>query len=224
MNGYSSVFWLALCASLTALGLVVTVLVGRKRSTRSMLHGAAWSLIPIAAYMTGSTLMLWRIGEAIGAFASAFVFSTLRWAGIGVVALIAVLFLVSGGRARRRAAREGRAARAARKQEKKAAEASADGGAGAVTRGSRGAVTSGTAGGLGVSGMGTSSASAGAASKTARQPEPARKVKAAGGKAAADDDMADIEEILRNRGLLPEAHECFDPPMPQRVYVVITRL
>ena len=70
MNGYSSVFWLALCASLTALGLVLTVLVGRRRSTRSMLHGAAWSLIPIAAYMTGSTLMLWRIGEAIGAFAS----------------------------------------------------------------------------------------------------------------------------------------------------------
>jgi hypothetical protein len=224
MNGYSSVFWLALCASLTALGLVLTVLVGRKRSTRSMLHGAAWSLIPVAAYMTGSTLMLWRIGEAIGAFASSFVFSTLRWAGIGVVALTVVLFLASGGRARRRAAREGRAARVARKQEKKAAEASASGGAGSVTPGSRGAVTSGIAGGLGVSGTGRVSTSAGAAATSARQPEPARKAKAAGGKPAADDDMADIEEILRKRGLLPETHECFDPPGRQRVCVVITRL
>jgi hypothetical protein len=204
MNGYSSAFWLALCASLTALGLVVTVLVGRRRSTRSMLHGAAWSLIPIAAYMTGSTLMLWRIGEAIGSFASSFVFSTLRWAGIGVVGLIVVLFLVSGGRTRRKAAREGRAARIGRKREKKAAGAAADGGAGSVTAGSRGAVTSAMAGGLGLEGTGRVSASAGTPAPSAREPEPARRAKAAGAKPAADNDMADIEEILRKRGILPE--------------------
>jgi hypothetical protein len=201
MNGYSSVFWFALCASLTALGLVLTVLIGRKRSTRSMLHGAAWSLIPIAAYMTGSTLMLWRIGEAIGTFGSSFVFSTLRWAGIGVAGLIAVLFLASGGRARRKAAREGRAARVARRQEKKAAEAGAAGAAGSLTPGSKGAVTSGTAGGLGVSGVGRVSSSAGTTASPDRQPEPARRAKAAGRKPAAGDDMADIEEILRQRGL-----------------------
>jgi hypothetical protein len=205
MNGYSSAFWLALCASLTALGLVLTVLIGRKRSTRAMLHGAAWSLIPIAAYMTGSTLMLWRIGEAIGSFASSFVFSTLRWAGVGVVGLIVVLFLASGGRRRRKAAREGRAARVARKQEKKAAEAPAGSSAGAVTQGGRGAVTSGTAGGLGLSGTGRASASAGAPVPPAREPEPARRAKTAGGKPAADDDMADIEDILRKRGILPAA-------------------
>jgi hypothetical protein len=213
MNGYSSVFWLALCASLTALGLVLTVVIGRKRSTRSMLYGAAWSLIPIAAYMTGSTLMLWRIGEAIGSFASSFVFSTLRWAGIGVVGLIVVLFLVSGGRARRKAAREGRAGRVARKQEKRAAAASASGGGGSVTPGSRGAVTSGTAGGLGVSGTGKVPSSAGTPVPPAREPEPARRAKAAGGKPAADDDMADVEEILRKRGILPATHECSGLPV-----------
>ena len=114
MSGYSSVFWLSLCASLTVLGLVLTVLYGRRRSTRAMLHGAAWSLIPIAAYMTGSTLMLWRIGEAIGKFASSFVFDPLRWAGIGVTALIVVLFLAAGGRGRRKRARVARAAAAGR--------------------------------------------------------------------------------------------------------------
>src|SRR5207237_7341434 len=141
----------------------------------------AWSLIPIAAYMTGSTLMLWRIGEAIGSFASSFVFSTLRWAGIGVVALIIVLFLASGGRARRRAAREGRAAR---KQEKRAAEAAGSSDStGQVTAGSRGAVTSGAAGGLGLSGAGRVSEKAGTP-VAARNPEPARRAKAAGGKPA----------------------------------------
>jgi hypothetical protein len=211
MNGYSSAFWLALCASLTALGLVLTVLVGRRRGTRTMLHGAAWSLIPIAAYMTGSTLMLWRIGEAIGSFASSFVFSTLRWAGIGVVALIVALFLASGGRKRRKAAREGRATRVARKEEKRAAEAAGTGGAGPLTAGSRGAVTSGAAGGLGVTATGRVSESAKTPVTPARDPEPARRAKAAGGKPAAD-DMADIEEILRKRGILPATHECFDPP------------
>src|SRR5215468_9675809 len=171
MNGYSNVFWLALCASLTALGLVLTVVIGRKRSTRAMLHGAAWSLIPIAAYMTGSTLMLWKIGAAIGAFGSAFVVSTLRWAGIGVLGLIVVLFLASGGRARRKAAREGRAARVTRRQEKKAAEAPGSGGAGSVAPGTRGAVTSGTASsGLGVTGMGRVSSSPGTPVPPAREP------------------------------------------------------
>jgi len=198
MNGYSSVFWFSLCASLTALGLVLTVLYGRKRSVRSMLQGAAWSLIPIAAYMTGSTLMFWRIGVAIGQFASSFVFHPLRWAGIGVAGLIVVLFLVSGGRGRRKAAREGRAARVARK---KAAAAPAGDGTEPVTAGSRGAVTSGTAGGLGAGSTGTVSASAGTAVRSARQPEPARRAKAAGGKPAANEDMADIEEILRKRGI-----------------------
>ena len=223
MNGYSSAFWLALCASLTALGLVLTVLVGRKRSTRAMLHGAAWSLIPIAAYMTGSTLMLWRIGEAIGSFASSFVFSTLRWAGVGVVGLIVVLFLVSGGRARRKAAREGRATRVARKRDSRAAGAAADGGAGSVTAGSRGAVTSGTAGGLGLSGAGRVSESAETPVPAARAPEPTRRAKAAGAKPVADDDMADIEEILRKRGILPGTLECLDPPMRERVCGVIAR-
>src|SRR5258707_7468479 len=116
MSGYSSDFWLALCASLTGLGLVLTVLLGRRRSVRSMLHGAAWSLIPIAAYLTGSTLMLWRIGVAIGTWASAFVFSTQRLAGVAVTRLIVVLFLVAGGRSRRKAARQGPAARLASKE------------------------------------------------------------------------------------------------------------
>jgi hypothetical protein len=191
MSGYSSDFWFALCASLTGLGLLITVLVGRRRSVRSMLHGAAWSLIPIAAYLTGSTLMLWRIGVAIGKFASSFVFDPLRWAGIGVTGLIVVLFLVAGGRSRRKAARQGRAARLAGKETTAVVPSGA---AGAVTSGAKGIPKSGAEGAI--------------TSARAPQPQPAHRGKGApAGNAPSGavplDNLAEIEEILRKRGILP---------------------
>ena len=77
--------------------------------------GVAFSLLPIAAYLTGAIEMLWKVGAAIGQFATGFVFSPEKWAGIGVTGLAIALFLAAGGRQRRRAAREARkAARAAR--------------------------------------------------------------------------------------------------------------
>jgi hypothetical protein len=211
MSGYSSVFWLSLCTALTALGLVLTVLIGRRRSVRAMLHGAAWSLIPIAAYMTGSTLMFWRIGEAIGSFATSFAFSTLRWAGIGVAALIVVLFLAGGGRQRRKAAKAGRATRAARRADKETA--------GVVPSATAGAVTSGAKGTVPFAGQerdprdaepepllrrrgkaaGADKAPAGGA---ARGSTPAGKAPGKG--VPVNNDLTEIEEILRNRGILPE--------------------
>jgi hypothetical protein len=139
--------------------------------------------------------MLWRIGEAIGKFASSFVFDPLRWAGIGVTALIVVLFLAAGGRGRRKGARtaraERRATRAARGKEH-----------GRVPAGSAGAVTSGT-GGTGLAGVAEVAGARDAVPQTrkpeARKPEAARRGKAA--PTDNDGDMADIEEILRKRGI-----------------------
>jgi hypothetical protein len=190
MSGYSSALWLALCAGLTALGLVLSVAIGRRRSVRAMLHGVAWSLIPIAAYMTGSTLMFWRIGLAIGKFASSFVFDPLRWAGIGVTGLIVVLLLLAGGRERRKAARAGRAERVASKRGREAVPAAAKGGTLTL---STGEAESGLPAVPGV----------GDAVPRARKPAPATKPAPArrGEAAAADNDMAEIEEILRKRGI-----------------------
>jgi hypothetical protein len=113
MSTYDSIAWLPLCAGLTVLGLVLTYVVARRRGWRAMLRGTAWSLLPIAAYLTGSIEMFWKIGTAIGNFATAFAFSPEKWAGIGVAGLAVVAYAASGGRVRRKAARERAAARAA---------------------------------------------------------------------------------------------------------------
>jgi hypothetical protein len=103
--GYSSIAWLPLCAGLTILGLVLSYLAGRRRGRLAMLRGVAWSLLPIAAYLTGSVEMFWKIGVAIGHYADGFVFSPVKWAGIAVAGISALLFAATRGRERRRAAR-----------------------------------------------------------------------------------------------------------------------
>ena len=179
--GYDSIFWLPICAVLTGAGLVLSYYAGRRRGYRSMLRGAAWSLLPLAAYLTGSVKMFWRIGDAIGSYASGFVFSPVRWAGVGVAGLAAVLFVATSGRERRKAARQAR--QAARVEQKRPAAAPAS-----------------------PAGLPPASAtSATSVLPAARQPEPAQaaRPKRSGKKAAApaDDDMKDVEDILRNRGI-----------------------
>jgi hypothetical protein len=181
---YSSIAWLPLAAGLTILGLVLSYLAYRRRGVRPALMGTAWSLLPIAAYLTGAIEMLWKIGAAIGQFGTGFVFSPAKWAGIGVTGLAFALFLAAGGRMRRRASRESR--RAARGEDKAAADAStAPAGLAAPDR-----------------------TRALATRSSARTPAPADRAAAAapakGSRRTAppvDDDMKDIEDILRKRGL-----------------------
>ena len=103
---YSSISWLPLCAVThrARAGAELLRLAGA-RGNRAMLRGAAVSLLPIAAYLTGSIEMFWKIGDAIGQFATGFAFSPVKWAGIAVTGLAAALFLAAGGRKRRKAAK-----------------------------------------------------------------------------------------------------------------------
>jgi hypothetical protein len=105
MSTYNQIVSLPLCAGLTALGLVLSYLVMRRRGLGSGLRGAAWSLLPLAAYLTGSIKMFWKIGVAIADFAKGFVFSTEVWSGIAVAGVAALLFVVSGPLRRRRGKR-----------------------------------------------------------------------------------------------------------------------
>src|SRR5689334_24489072 len=103
MSTYNQIAWFPLCAGLTGFGLVLSWFVFRRRGVAAGLRGVAWSLLPLAAYLTGAIKMLWQMGTAIGDFASSFVFSPRVWAGVIVAGAAGVLFAVSGGLRRGRA-------------------------------------------------------------------------------------------------------------------------
>ncbi len=107
MSTYNSISWLPLAGGLTILGLILSWVAWRRRGIAAGLRGVAWSLLPLAAYLTGAIKMLWQMGAAIGDFASSFVFSPRVWAGVIVAGAAGVLFVVSSGLRR---ARRGRSA------------------------------------------------------------------------------------------------------------------
>ncbi|HZD69328.1 MAG TPA: cellulose synthase [Actinomycetes bacterium] len=152
MSGFDQVAWFPLCAGVTGLGLLASWMAWRRRGVASGLRGAAWSLLPLAAYLTGAVEMLWRIGTAVADWVSGFVFSPRVWSGVVVVGLSAVLFLLSGALRGRASSRR------------------------------RGVETPSTRGSVAPSGQ--------------RAMEPAPKAPA-----KQDDDFAEIEEILRRRGI-----------------------
>jgi len=197
--GYNSIAWLPLCAGLTILGLILTYVIGRRRGRLSMLRGVAWSLLPVAAYLTGSVEMFWKIGAAIGHYADGFVFSPVKWAGVAVAGLSALLFFATSGRGRRRAAR------LARKSGHGQSEAGAD----------AAAVTPGTGRDLDITRIldgvkRPAQAPAGKPQEPSGTTTPAvpdakakpQKLRKQAGSTPDDDgDMKDIEEILRKRGI-----------------------
>ncbi len=174
MSTYDKIAWLPLCGGLTGLGLVLSYLALRRRGIGSGLRGAAWSLLPLAAYLTGAIEMFWKMGIAIGNFATGFAFSPRVWSGIAVAGVSALLFVVSGPLRRRRLKRG---------QDKRAAE-SGTSPAGAVTASPR------TAGGQ----LATRQATAAPAAAPAK----ARKGKNADDD---DDDLGDVADILRRHGI-----------------------
>jgi hypothetical protein len=109
MSTYNSISWLPLAGGLTLLGLILSWVAWRRRGFAAGLRGVAWSLLPLAAYLTGAIKMLWQMGAAIGDFASSFVFSPRVWAGVIVAGAAGVLFVVSGGLRRARRSRSGAA-------------------------------------------------------------------------------------------------------------------
>lgn len=121
--------------AITVLGLVASWGAYKRRGAASGMRGAAWSLVPMAGYMTGLT-----------GFVTGLVFDPLKWAGVVVAGLAALLYVTSGVMLRRRAE------------------------AGGETK----AVTGG-------------------ASKAVEQKRPSA--------VSGDPDLADIEAILRKRGI-----------------------
>ncbi len=172
MSTYNQIAWLPLCAGLTGLGLVLSYFTARRRGAGAGLRLAALSLLPMAAYLTGSIEMFWRMGVAVGDFAKGFVFSSRVWAGIALAGLAVVLFIVSGSLRRRR-----------------------------VSQGdAKAAVPAGTEPGARSSAgqLAPRPASLPAATPPAKAPAKARKGKNADDD---DDDLGDVADILRRHGI-----------------------
>ena len=144
-----------LCVLVAIVGLVLSVLVLAKGRISRGLRGIAWSLIPLAAYLTHSVGLIGRIGSAVVQFAGSFVFSPRAWLGVILLGVSVLLFLLSGGipllRWRKKRDRRGN----------------------------------------------DRSQSAGAAA----QPGPVPATRSQPAPPAADDDLSDVQEILRRRGI-----------------------
>jgi hypothetical protein len=154
-DGVDAATWQALGLALTVLGLVVSAVVWSRRGPLSGLRGVAWSLLPLAAGLTGVLRLGWEVTDAVVSWATRVVFSPVVWLGIAVAAVSVVLFVVTGF-ARRRA--EGR----------------------------------GTGGPAAIPGP----------APQERKPLPGRRSSpAAKPPAGGDDDMDDIEAILRRHGI-----------------------
>jgi hypothetical protein len=140
--------WAALTLSLTVLGAIWTWLSFRRRGLASGLRALAFTLLPLAAYLTKTLRLLTEIADAVGSWAANLVFNPFVWSGVVVAGISVVLFVVSG---------------ALRSRE------------------------------LGKGGKGKTSG-------------PARELPASGARKGApavadDDDMAEIEALLRKRGI-----------------------
>lgn len=110
--------WQALGLVLTVLGLVLSFAAYRRRGAAAGLRGAAWSLIPLAAALTGTLRLVWDVADSVTSWAANLVFNPLVWTGIAVAGVSAALFVVSGtlrrhggGKARGKAAKEPKAAK-----------------------------------------------------------------------------------------------------------------
>ncbi|MEV0420990.1 cellulose synthase [Streptosporangium canum] len=172
---FDQIAWLPLCAGVTGVGLVLSFLLMRRRGVVAGLRGVAWSLLPLAAFLTGALPTLWQIGTAIVGFFAGVVFNPTVWAGVAVTGLSLVLFLVTG------VLRGRRTAASADPRTPAAGTPAAPGGPM-------------TAGGPVTAGGGATQPLPQRKAAPAQKPAPARKP-------AADDDFSDIEDILKRRGI-----------------------
>jgi hypothetical protein len=184
VSTYDKIAWLPLCGGLTGLGLVLSYLAYRRRGAGSGLRWAAWSLLPLAAYLTGSIEMFWKMGVAIGDFAKGFVFSPRVWAGIALAGLAVVLFVVSGPLRRRGVGRG---------QDRQAAAS----GAGATRAVSQDQAAAGR-GQLATRPAGTRQPDTVPAASPVKPPAKGRKARNADDD---DDDLGDVADILRRHGI-----------------------
>jgi hypothetical protein len=101
---------LPFCAGLTLLGLIASWVAWRRRGLAAGTRGIAWSLLPVSLYLTGLLKVLWDIVESVSNWVVHLVFSPTVWAGVALLGVSVVLYVVSGLARSRRDEKAGRPA------------------------------------------------------------------------------------------------------------------
>ena len=88
--------WAALALILTILGAAYTWFAWRRSGLAAGMRGLAWTLLPVAAWLTGSLKLVTGIVEDIVNWAAKLVFSPVVWLGIAVAGVAVALWVLSG--------------------------------------------------------------------------------------------------------------------------------
>jgi hypothetical protein len=88
--------WAALALVLTILGAAYSWAAWRRSGLAAGLRGLAWTLVPVAAWLTGTLKLAAGILDDVLAWAARVVFSPLVWLGIIVAGVAVLLWVVSG--------------------------------------------------------------------------------------------------------------------------------
>ena len=88
--------WTALALILTILGAAYTWFAWRRSGLAAGMRGLAWTLLPVAAWLTGSLKLITGIVEDIVNWAAKLVFSPVVWLGIVVAGVAVALWVLSG--------------------------------------------------------------------------------------------------------------------------------
>jgi hypothetical protein len=150
-----------ICLALTVAGLIAAWGRWRSKGPRSGVRMLAWSILPMAFYLTGLADLVERLGSAFVKFGASFAFSPKTWLGVIIAGVAVLLLLISGGLPKVRRRKDGKAV------PKGGSAPDASRGKSADPQ----ALTAGTG-------------------RTRKQAA-----------ADPDDDMADVEAILRRRGI-----------------------
>jgi hypothetical protein len=88
--------WVALTLSLTVAGGIWTWIAFRRRGLGSGLRALAFTLLPLAAYLTNTLELATEIVTAVGDWAGTLALSPKVWLGVAIAGVSAALYVVSG--------------------------------------------------------------------------------------------------------------------------------
>lgn len=96
MPDFNDLTLLPFCVGLTLLGLIASWAAFRRRGLAAGTRGVAWSLLPVSLYLTGLLEVVWEVARSVVDWVTHLIFSPSVWAGVALLGVSVVLYVVSG--------------------------------------------------------------------------------------------------------------------------------